>query len=165
MPNWLGVLLNTLLFEIQWVLCVMSGLSVTWCQNYWAALVLLIVPCWRKSWIYLALVLGLTLIGIVSDALLIRQHVIHYTDGHIPFWLMALWLCFSCWFANASWLHHNYRLAPVFFAIGGAGSYYIAHHMGALMIEPPMMKHVLIIGLDWGLLGLIFVTCQFKARL
>ena len=160
MPNWLGVLLNTLLFETQWLLCVSSGLSVTWCQAYWAALALLIIPCWGKSWRYLGLVLGLTLIGIGSDELLSRQQVIHFINGQLPFWLMALWLCFSCWFANASWLHHNYRLASVFFAIGGACSYGIAHRMGALMIEPPMVPHVLIIGLDWGLLGLIFVACK-----
>ncbi|HBI21712.1 MAG TPA: hypothetical protein DDY37_03860 [Legionella sp.] len=147
-------------FQIQWWLCVFSGIEHHEQYTYWIALALFFLnlfyqPITRPMRLSFLILL---ICGITNDTLLMQLGVFKFSvQGYlIPVWLMVLWACFSAWFLHAQWLNQRLIVILCLFFIGGTGSYYFAARIHALTFLMPLNHSLVIMALDWFFLGLLF---------
>jgi hypothetical protein len=153
-------LLPFVVFQIQWWLCILSSNGHA-PYGYGLALIIFLLhllyqPLTRPMLLFFLLLLSC---GIMNDSLLMQIGVFSFSFpmGHlIPAWLMVLWVCFSAWFLHAKWLNQRLLAVLCFFSIGGAGSYYFAVKLNALVFLIPTNRALMILCMDWFYLGLVF---------
>ena len=95
----------------------------------------------------------------MNDTILLQIGVFRfpYHTGHlIPAWLMVLWVCFSAWFLNAHRLNQQLPGILCLFSVGGAGSYYFAVKLNALIFLIPTHRALMILCIDWFCLGIAY---------
>lgn len=160
MNSFIKTLLPFLVFQIQWWLCVSSGDGNVQ-YGYCLAAVIFVLnlfyqPLTRPMLLFFLILLSC---GIMNDTILIQIGVFRFPfhPGHfIPAWLMVLWVCFSAWFLHAQWLNQQLSSVLCLFSIGGAGSYYFAVKLNALIFVIPTNLALMILCIDWFYLGLVF---------
>lgn len=159
--------ISIIVFQIQWWLCVLSGIEHHGQYAYLIAgalflLTLLYQPITRPMLVVFLMLLSC---GVVNDTMLMQLGVFTFSfKGYlIPIWLMVLWACFSAWFLHAQWLNQRLISVLCLFSIGGAGSYYFADRLHALTFLMPLNRSLIMMALDWLCLGLVFfliVRCK-----
>lgn len=147
-------------FQIQWWLCVLSGIEHHEQYAYWIAFILFLLnlfyqPITRPMILFFLILFGC---GVANDTLLIQLGVfkVSFQGYLIPVWLIVLWACFSTWFLHAQWLNQRLIVIVCLFSIGGTGSYYFADRVHALTFLMPLNQSLMMMALDWFCLGLLF---------
>jgi hypothetical protein len=64
--------------------------------------------------------------------------------------MLFLWINFGTVVnGSLSWLRGRYWLGAFLGAWGGPAAYYSGHRLGALTFQPPVMIHLVILGIAW----------------
>jgi hypothetical protein len=95
--------------------------------------------------------------GLLADSLLIGFGV--YTPRGLiggwpltPPWMLALWINFGTLVnGSLSWLRGRYWLGAFLGAWGGPAAYYSGHRVGALTFHPPLIIHLVFLGIAWAI--------------
>jgi hypothetical protein len=95
------------------------------------------------------------LLGLVIDSLLIGNGV--YTPRGLiggltltPPWMLSLWINFGTLVnGSLSWLRGRYWLGAFLGSWGGPAAYYSGHRAGALTFHPPLISHLVFLGIAW----------------
>jgi hypothetical protein len=159
--------ISVIIFQIQWWLCIFSGIEHHGQYAYCIALSLFFLnllyqPITRPMLLFFLILFSC---GVANDTLLMQLGVFKFSfQGYlIPTWLMVLWACFSGWFIHAQWLNQRLFAVVSLFTIGGAGSYYFAARLHALTFLMSLNHTLVIMTLDWFCLGLLFfLIMRFK---
>ncbi len=152
--------ISAIFFQIQWWLCVFSGIEHHEQYAYWIAFALFLLHLFYQPITRPMRLFFLTLLscGVANDTLLMQLGVFKFSfqGDLIPVWLMVLWACFSAWFLHAQWLNQRLIVILCLFCIGGTGSYYVAARLHALTFLMPLNHSLMMMALDWFCLGLLF---------
>lgn len=160
MNAFIKTVLPVVVFQIQWWLCISSSNDNAQ-YGYCLAFVIFLLhlfyqPLTRPMLLFFLLLLSG---GIMNDTMLMQIGVFKfplYIGQLIPAWLMVLWVCFSAWFLHAQWLNQKLPVVLCLFSIGGAGSYYLAVKLNALIFLMPTNRALMVLCIDWFCLGLVF---------
>jgi len=148
------ILINLLLFQVGWMVCVIGG-------NLYAigfTLPALLLHHWlvlenRAEWKLIAMVAA---VGCLWDIGMAESGVIRYADASllgIPLWLLCLWLLFATTFMHALfWLHRYLRLAAVLAALLGPASYWIGSSLSDASLALPLWFSLGIMACGWAIL-------------
>jgi hypothetical protein len=96
-------------------------------------------------------------LGLLIDSFLIGNGV--YTPrgllGGLPLtppWMLSLWINFGTLVTGGlSWLRGRYWLGAFLGSWGGPAAYYSGHRMGALTFHPPLINHLVVLGMAWAI--------------
>ena len=148
------VILNLLLFQIGWLVCVLGGDVHALGFTIFALLI--------HNWLIVTspaewkLITVAASIGCLWDMLMVAGGVIHYADAlvlGIPLWLVCLWILFATTFMHSLlWLQRYLWLAVMFAALLGPLSYWFGSSLTAAELRLPVMTSLLIMAAGWGLL-------------
>lgn len=162
--------LNAILFNITWLLCVNFGdtVAVITC-----IIVLAVHFCYiSKNRKEIFLLLQVLLLGVVVDSLLIASGVL-IADAHTmlaPIWMAALWLLFAttlnhccAWLQPIAVTHskNNDKTKPDYMAwllvafvgaVAGPLSYWAGTNFSAMSLALPLVNSLLVISLVWALI-------------
>ena len=120
-----AILINVLLFQLGWFVCVTVGGGIA---IGYTAIALMIHGKWlvknNKEWL---LILIITLIGCSWDAVLSVIGVLLFEEDVIlPIWLICLWLLFATTLSHSLfWLRKHTWLAGALGALFGPFSYWL----------------------------------------
>jgi hypothetical protein len=160
MNSYIKTLLAFVVFQVQWWLCILSSNEHVKYGYYLAFIIFLLnlryQPLTRPMLLGFLLLLS---VGIINDTMLMQIGVFGFPfhiGQVIPAWLMVLWVCFSAWFLHAQWLNQRFVSVLWLFSIGGAGSYYFAAKLNALIFLIPTSHALMILCMAWLYLGLLF---------
>ena len=152
-------ILNLLLFQVGWFLCVYFVAS----QSEWLAIIslgavilvhLLIVKNYVNE---LKIIFTAGLAGLILDTVLINTGVFipvsdYMTSNIAPVWLIGLWMLFGISLNHSlRWLQQRYLMAAVLGLISAPLAYYAGQRFGALDFSghESVTGSLLTIGLCW----------------
>ena len=155
------IILNLVLFQLGWVVCVIGG------SAYAVAFTLpaLLLHKWLVlagpfEWKLIALV---AVVGSLWDIGMAQSGVIEYSDAMIfgiPLWLLCLWLLFATTFMHALfWMHRYPWLAALLAAVLGPASYWIGTKLTDASLALPLWSSLGIMAAGWAILfpfGLLY---------
>lgn len=154
-----------IVFQLQWWLCILN-VQPYLKYGYIGSLVLLLFILFLRKTEYknLLLIVLVAVIGIINDSLLTHFGIYVFPSSSniflIPNWLITLWFCFGAWFVAAAWINKNYFLFCAVSMITGPLSYLSGTKLSALVFTQPERLTLTLIGINWILLGFVFVTLQ-----
>ena len=159
--NYRAVLIDLVVFQLEWWLCVLSG-NQTIPYGYIFAAFLLIKTRYRAFYsLHFSLEwLLLTAIGLLTDIIMIHSGVYQFPPAQgliLPYWLMVLWMCFAAWFISAEWINHRALLMSGLAAIGGVGAYNLGHTLGSIQFNQTNALTSMYLTVVWAVLGLVCV--------
>ena len=152
-------LLNFILFQTGWLLCVsQAGKGLFWVGPVTAALILplhlRLCPNRAREVRFLS---AACLLGMTADSFESASGLFSFKGGAwlgciAPLWMAALWLLFASLFnSSLSWLK-SYPLAAIFGAVGGPLTYYSGAKLGAIEIQGDPAASLGKIALAWALI-------------
>lgn len=160
------ILLNLVVFQIGWMVCVLGGDLYATAYTLGAVLIHQLFLVERQSeWLFIAIV---TAVGCTWDSLMAMSGVMIYTDASfigIPLWLICLWVLFAMTFMHALyWLRRYLLLAAVFAAVFGPFSYWVGDELSSADIGSPLMMSLAIMAAGWAVLfpAGMYLTSRFK---
>jgi len=147
-------LLNALVFQVGWFVCVLGGNFAALIYTAIALLFhhqfILIRP--RQWYVLLAIAAG----GCLLDILLVQTSIIHFENADvigIPIWLMCLWLLFATTFQYClGWLRRYLWLAVILAAVFGPMTYWLGANLADASIAAPLLTSLSIMAAGWALL-------------
>ena len=144
----------TLVFNGFWLLCVL-GKETTAVLSF-----LLLLMVWAYQTISLRFIFTVTVVGIVIDMSFVWIGAWQFSSAMwLPYWLALLWAGFSSWiWLMRSWLlSWSYLLIWLFFAVGGASSYWAGISLSAVSFiwHTPVM--LVVLSTIWGCFGCCIV--------
>ena len=153
------IIMNAVVFQIGWLLCVLAGANhVPWLGT----LAGLLIVAWHISYANsprseLLLVLSAGVIGSVWDSLLVYAGWLQYPSGMLientaPHWIVAMWMLFATTLnVSLKWLKQRPLLASIFGAVGGPGAYFAGYKLGGVEM-PDLTTAMIALALGWALL-------------
>ena len=161
-------LLNAVLFQTVWFVCVLAGDS--WALISVSVFLLvhwLLITTSRAEWL---LIVGVVSSGIIVDSVHIALGVLTVIDqtssseiSLIPIWLICIWLAFSLTLCHSlSWLQQRLGLAVLLGAVSVPLSYWAGIKLGAMELGPQGYLGFVIMAGVWSLLLPTF--CFFAAK-
>ena len=151
-----SVVANFLLFQIGWLVCVLSGAyGYPW---FGIAIAALIVG-WhvlraRQSLPEVKLILLAMLIGLLWDSLLVWQGWLIFSSGVLlpfmaPVWIIMMWAMFATTLnVSLRWLHGRYWASMLLGAVGGPLAYYAGQQLHAVRFSSDYWV-LLVLGIGW----------------
>jgi hypothetical protein len=148
-------MLDFLLFQFQWWLCVLHNYPYFY-YGYILAISSAVLSLFLKYHSpfhkKILFATGLASIGMGNDILLAYLKIFELPG----LWLAALWFCFAAWFVEAEWINQKRLLCTVSFMILGPLSYIAGAKLNALVFLAFSYKTLFLLALDWLMLGLVF---------
>jgi len=158
-------LLNYLLFQAGWFVCVLGAAA-----GYpWRAaavgllLVLVHLVLVRNAARESLLLLTSLLLGLLVDGIHIHTDVLSFPNGSFypglpPAWILVLWLQFAMSLHySLGWLTGRYFLGALLGSVSGALAYWAGVRLGAAAFGAELTHSLVQIGLSWGLTMLILL--------
>ncbi|MFT5219741.1 MAG: hypothetical protein ACI9LO_001875 [Planctomycetota bacterium] len=158
-------ILNLLLFQIGWLVCITSG-------NY-AALgytVLVLVFHWRlfspdkREW---WLILLVTVVGVSWDWTMSGFGILVFSEAvksMLPLWLVCVWILFATTYQHGMyWLQGRPVLAALLAAVMGPVSYWSGSQLNEVALGEPLTLSLIILAIGWG--TLFPVSMQLAKRM
>lgn len=146
-------LVNALLFQLGWFICVLSG------DSLWLLLGVAILPAhlhWIGRWADEGpMIVGIALIGIALDSFLNWLGVFQFQQVSllVPLWLMLLWALLATTLRHGlAWSARPWWLGCVLGALGGPLSYYAGGRLAGVTFPYGTGPTLLGLGLLWALL-------------
>ena len=168
-PGWQAVLVNFLLFQAAWFMCVMSGAAGLPAVGIGvvAAVVLLHLVRARRPLTEAVLLAIAAAIGALWDGQLAGHGWLTYPSGMFapwiaPSWIIAMWVAFATTLnVSLRWLHGRYGLAMLFGAVGGPLAYYAGERLGGVQFSDPLLA-LSLLAAGWALITptLIFLATR-----
>ena len=162
-------LLNALIFQIGWFLCVLGGNVAALIYTPLALLFhhqfILTRP--QQWYALLAIASG----GCLLDISLVQTGIISFENADIagiPIWLMCLWLLFATTFQYClGWLRRYLWLAFLLAAVFGPMTYWLGANLADAIIAAPLFTSLAIMATGWALLfptGIYFANPSRSQR-
>ncbi len=155
------MLLDLIIFQLEWWLCTLSGNQFIPYGYVVAAFILFAtrvqafrLPTFVLQWLILSGV------GILNDSLMVSLRMYHFMNPSplgVPYWLMVLWMCFAAWFLTAHWINRNALLMSALSAFGGMGAYTLGHSLGSIQFNDSLSITSCYLFIAWAILGFVFV--------
>lgn len=150
-------LVNFLLFQAGWFLCVLGAAGGRPLLAALAGLVPVLVhlALVRQPGREARLLLAALALGLVIDSLHLHTGVLRFPAGGPllvlpPPWLLVLWLQFATTLHfSLAWITGRLLLALVFGAIGGPLAYWAGVRLGAAGFGPDLVRCLVQIGIGW----------------
>ena len=155
------IFLNFLFYQIIWLVSIYGATNFPGYFGPLSALIFLIIHfIFIKDRLYqFKVMIAVTFVGVMIESLVHKQFVYSFVnfDFHlIPYWLIGIWLCFSCTLLySLRLILKNQWFSFIGGAIFGPLSYHAAYEMGAIQITHPIFSY-LILAISWGF-GLLSV--------
>ena len=155
------VLLDALVFQIAWLICVLGGVTL-------ALIITLANLVLHLHWLqanrsfafrWLVYILICSLIGIGIDQLAIYAGFFIFQDSQlVPIWLMCLWLNFMMTLHfSLYWLEKSWWATSLIGGVGGAYSYFVGEHLGQVILPYHWSLDALFLFISWAVLLPLFV--------
>lgn len=149
--------INSALFYIGWGICLDSASRGDGYVGIMSVLAIIVYQLARsaKKSADLCLIIGLAIIGPVTDYFYDFFGIVHYSHGDPfqlflpPLWIASLWALYAVNVGLFSWFENRKIIAALFGGGGGAASYWSAMKLGALQPLFPLSFTLGIIGLVW----------------
>lgn len=138
-PRWQHKLANFALFQLAWLAAVFNAAEgYAWLGSAAIGVAVIAHLVWaRSARRELALLVAVTLMGLVVESLQLRMKLIAYAGGEgwapwPPPWLLLMWTLLATTLnLSLRWLHGRWLLASIFGAVGGPASFVAGVHIGA----------------------------------
>lgn len=148
----MNILVNILLYQAIWFLCVFMETKGGFISLLLLALHLYFSPCRVKDIRMMAFLLA---IGIVIDGALYLCGFMTYNVRAlpIPFWLAVVWLGLATLpHHSLKWLKGRLLLSSFFGALGGPLAYWAGVKAGAASFALPLVPSLALLAFIWGVL-------------
>lgn len=148
----MSLVINVLIYQIVWFLCVLMGNVGAFLSLFLLALHLFRSPYLRED---LKMMAVLLLIGLVVDGAIRYGGLISFTvDGFpIPLWLAVIWLALAILPHHAlNWLKGRPLLSVVFAAVGGPLAYWAGVRFGSAEFNAPLLFSLALLAVVWAVL-------------
>ena len=154
-----AIVINAAVFQIGWLLCVISGANQVPLLGTLAALLIVTwhVTHQARPRDELLLILYAGGIGAVWDSLLVYTGLLQYPSGTLiegtaPYWIIAMWLLFATTLnVSLKWLRHRPYLAAILGLVAGPAAYYAGYKLGGVQI-PDFVSAMAALAAGWALL-------------
>ena len=142
-----AALVNALLFQAGWLICV---LGAAYQRPLAGSLVALGIIAWhlsravrprREAW--LIAIAGAT--GAVWDSLLVSLKLLEYASGTLvagtaPYWIVVMWMLFATTLnVSLRWFKQHLILAVPVGAVAGPAAYYAGYSLGGVYLPDPFL--------------------------
>ena len=154
-----AITINSVIFWIGWLCCVLAGANhLPWLGTSIA----LVIVAWHigtadRPRDELLLVLCAGLIGATWDSLLVYAGLLQYPSGTLiegtaPHWVIAMWLLFATTFnVSLRWLKQRPLLAAAIGTVAGPAAYFAGYKLGGVQV-PDVMTAMSALAIGWALL-------------
>jgi len=156
-------LLNAILFNVAWLLCVLGGNQVAIASA--TALLLLHFLLISKVHMEFIFILVVAFIGFSIDSFLFSAGVLvdQSSSSLAPWWLLALWLCFATTLNHCfQFLHQRLLLAAILGPLSGTLSYLSGANLSGLSYGVGFPVVVAIHIVCWAILFPLFIVMARK---
>ena len=155
--NTLFIIYNFIGFQAVWAACAYGAINQLPSLGAYSALLYITINfLLSKNKALDALVMFfVALIGILLDSLNTFIGIISFIEGSsiLPFWLITLWFSFALLLPHSLyWLSKFPLLAVLFGGIGGSGSYFIGHQLGAITLSDPLFYSLGTYFIEWAII-------------
>lgn len=149
--------INFVLFQISWLVCVLSGAADTNLPAILMTVVFVLVHFRYFAWRYadFRLIIAGLLMGLVLDSFYSAAGLMAYNAQSLPpiapWWILCLWINFMLTLNHSlSWLLERRWLAALISAVGSPLSYYAGQKLGALYwLQPEML--IIVSAVTWAI--------------
>ncbi|MEM7304533.1 MAG: DUF2878 domain-containing protein [Pseudomonadota bacterium] len=153
----LFILFNFIGFQIVWAACAYGAINQLPFLGVVVGIIYILIhfifsPSKQLDLIIMFVV---AITGIILDTanLYIGLLSFGYDTNMLPFWLAILWFSFSLILPHSLyWLSKFPLLAVIFGGLGGAGTYYIGHQLGAISLSTPLYPSLIAYCLEWAII-------------
>ena len=160
------LLVNFLLFQIGWLVCVLGGDLVA---IGYMTMALIVHGRWVSSskheWL---LILSIVTAGCFWDILMIQIGVLQFIPGQplgIPIWLICLWIIFATTFMHClNWLSRSLWLAGIVAALLGPASYWLGASLSDTRFGTPLFLSLAVMGVGWALIFPLGIYCADQVK-
>lgn len=150
MSGWKKILLNMMVFQVGWFVCILGGNE--WAFLYTVIAISIHLYFFSRAFSEVWVIIAVTVLGCSWDSMLLYFGVFSFdADGYfIPVWLGCLWLLFSCTLNHSlAWLKGKYIVAAIFGAVFAPASYFAGVQMSGAMFVMPLALSLSVIALGW----------------
>ncbi len=143
-------IVNALLFQLGWFICVLSGSMKAAVFTITALLVHFSLSSTRRADVIAVCVA--VLIGVIHDALLIQLGLVRFVESSSfpPVWMMCLWVLFALTFHHSiQWIYSRPLWSGVLGALFAPVSYLAGVHLSSAEWSGPLWAIVPIIMALW----------------
>lgn len=156
-------ILNLVLYQIGWSVCVIAGGAYAVIYTCLALIVHLYYISERHSeWCFIGL---LTLSGCLWEITTVKLGIIEYGNSWllgIPLWLICIWLLFATTFLHGLyWLNPHLRIAALCSAVFGPMTYWFGTRLTDAQFTSNLPVSLLVMAVGW---SLIFPAGLYFAR-
>ncbi len=148
----MNTIVNLLLYNLVWLICVRGGNGLAWLGLLLVAGHFLLSRKRRQDALLAAAVLAL---GLLIDGTLnaVGFFFLGSDQFPIPLWLAVIWLALAT-LPNHSlaWMRGRPLLCVLFGAIGGPLAYWGGTRIGAAVFNWPLTESLILLAVIWGLL-------------
>ncbi|MEM8843856.1 MAG: DUF2878 domain-containing protein [Pseudomonadota bacterium] len=153
----LFILYNFIGFQAVWAACAYGSINGSPLLGVYAAAVYILIHfVFSKSkTLDLIVMLSVAIVGILLDSLNAYIGIItfNHESNLLPLWLMTLWLCFALILPHSLFWLNKYPLIAVFLGgIGGSGSYFIGHQLGAISLSDSLLTSLSVYFIEWAII-------------
>ena len=159
MPPIARIIINIVLFQIGWLVCVLSAVNNIALISLLFAFTaigfhLFFTPMRIKEIQMLFLV---TLTGTAWETVMVQLGFMVYINGNIfeglpPYWILAMWLLFATTLnISLRWLHGRMMLAALLGMLFGPITYFAGSKLGGVSF-PETLSTIAVVAISWGVL-------------
>ena len=146
------LLINYLIFQIGWFVCVIGGNQSALLFTLFALSIhLLWIGSWRQEKQLLVICL---LLGSAIDSFLGNLQILQFSGDSrlLPGWLACLWVLFGTTLRHSlDWSRQHKSLGAILGLIGGPASYYAGSKLTDVSLAEPLWQTLLILAVIWAL--------------
>jgi len=165
-PKMGKTILNLVIFQLGWIVCVVGGDLYAMAFTSIALLVHHRYVLEKNSeW---QLIVIVVVVGSLWDILMTFSGMVYYADSGflgIPIWLICLWALFATTFMHAlSWLSRYLWIAAIFAAVMGPASYWFGSELSDAYFGTPVLTSLVVMALGWATLfpAGIYLTRRYQ---
>ena len=151
------ILFNFIGFQIVWAICAFGAINNTPLLGALSGVIYILLHfIFTQTKLLDAItMLSVAAIGIILDSINSYFGLISFNsaDHMLPIWLIMLWFSFSLILPHSlNWLSNYPLLAIILGGIGGSGSYFIGHQLGAISLSSPLYPSLIVYFIQWAIL-------------
>ena len=151
------IIFNILAFEIVWAICAFGAINnASYLGVISGVIYILIHFTYTQTRLLDAIImLSVATVGIAMDSVNLYFGLISFNSDNqmLPLWMITIWFSFSLILPHSlKWLSNYPLLAIIFGAIGGGGSYFIGHQLGAVYLSSPLYLSLIVYCIQWAIL-------------
>ena len=153
----LFILYNFIGFQAVWAACAYGAINGLPLLGVYAAGVYISIHFIfsNSKSLDVIIMLLVAMLGITLDSVNAYLGLISFKEESsiLPFWLATLWFSFALLLPHSlHWLHKYPLLAILFGGIGGSGTYFIGHQLGAISLSTSLWPSLLAYFIEWAII-------------